>query len=166
MKTGSRDHSSVDARGFVYALTPYLRKQEWQLERLENRLAVANRVLVVALEKRSALDENFEFQMKSLRSCMHPQPNPHAYQRGLLYLAHLRSEMKRQDQEIEVLRSQKEVVRAQCIGQQLRLDGLMDHRAIELQGYADNMARLSAAEADRDWIGRSFVRHAELGESV
>lgn len=163
MRFNQREASVVDARGFVYALTPYLQKQEWQLERLENQLAHASRQLVEAQARRGELNEGFESQMVSLRTSMNSSPNPQAYQRGLLYLAHLRSEMQKQDQEIEELLSQKELVRAQCIAQQLRLDGLAEHRANELQEFSDNRARLSAAEADRDWIGRAVVRASGQG---
>lgn len=166
MKFNQREASVIDTRGFVYALAPYLQKQEWQLERLENQLAHASRQLVEAQARRDGLDEDFESQMASLRTSMHPSPNPQAYQRGLLYLAHLRSEMKKQDQEIEVLLSQKEQVRTQCIAQQLRLDGLAEHRANELQEYAGDRARLLAAEADRDWIGRALGRISGQGGSV
>lgn len=166
MKSSQRATSAVDTRGFVYELAPYLQKQEWQLERLENQLAHANRQLAEARARRDELDEDFEHQMRSLRKWMYPNPNPQAYQRGLLYLTHLRSEMKKQDREIEVLLSEKELVRAQCIAQQLRLDGLLEHRANELQEYSGNRARLLAAEADRDWIGRALARASVQGGSV
>lgn len=159
--------SGIDSRGFVYALAPYLRKQEWQLERLENQLAQANRLLEAAQERRGQLDADFDLQKKSLSTWMHPNPNPHAYQRGLLYLTHLRGEMKRQDQHIEALALQRQALRAECMAQQLRLDGVVEHRLGELREYSNNQARLSAAETDRDWVGwTALVRSADHGGGV
>lgn len=159
--------SMTDARGFVYALEPYLQKQVWLQERLENQLAQASRLLLDAREQRRQLDEDFEFQMKSLSMWMHTHPSPQTYQRGLLYLAHLRIEMKRQDQLIEMLLLQKEAKRAKCIEQQLRLDGLADHRTSKLREYTNNQARLAASEADRDWIGRAALTHpSDCGVSI
>jgi chromosome segregation ATPase len=82
MKSSQRATSAVDTRGFVYELAPYLQKQEWQLERLENQLANANRQFAEARARRDELDEDFEYQMRSLRKWMYPNPNPQAYQRG------------------------------------------------------------------------------------
>ncbi|NEJ40769.1 hypothetical protein, partial [Rhizobium ruizarguesonis] len=54
--------SAVDLRGFSYPLEPYLRKQEWQLERLEGRMARLQQTLTEALAQGRALQAQFDAQ--------------------------------------------------------------------------------------------------------
>lgn len=150
--------AQVDTRGFTYALAPYMRKQEWQLELLENRLAQSQKALDAARMERDRLDEVFNEQLSHLQVQSHSRPNPQMHGRGIAYLADLRSRMASQDEEVAKLRAQRDELQAQLVAQTRAIDGLIEHRASALKEFVEEETRKQAAEADRDWIGRSLFR--------
>ena len=151
-------NSQADMRGFNYALAPYLRKQEWLYERLQNQLAQRNRELATAREMLEALQEQLELQAKSLQDLMHTRPSPEVHKQGMAYIARLRKQISEKDTEVQVLLQERNQAQTQCVTQQLKLDGLHDHREQEQASYAAQAMRLAAAEADRDWMGRAYQR--------
>lgn len=144
----------ADPRGFTYPLTPYLRQQTWHMERLESRLAQVNRALLAARAEGDALQAAFADQASHLHRLMQPRPDPLAQQRGLTYLAFLQGQIQAQAEEMTRLASQKSTLQTECVAQQRKIDGLAEHRAAAVQDHANELARLAAAEADREWIGR------------
>jgi len=150
--------SAVDLRGFSYPLEPYLRKQEWQLERLEGRMARLQQTLTEALAQGRALQAQFDAQALQMQQAVQNRLDPRWYQRGLAYLAQARCRIDDQDREIEALQARRDALKSECIAQQRTIDGLQEHRTAALRDYALEAARLAAAEADRDWIGRMRVR--------
>ncbi|GKS74664.1 hypothetical protein AVME950_07230 [Acidovorax sp. SUPP950] len=165
MKENAAQSVNADLRGFTYALAPYMRKQEWQMERLENRLARLRQSLAESREQRAALDLDFQSQVAHLQLNWQPRPDPHMHQRGLGYLAQLRGHIQEKDREIEALCEQKALLQADCVAQQRKIDGLKEHRADAIQEYVNDAARAAAAEADRSWIGRLYYRTARGAES-
>lgn len=165
MKDNPVQSAHADLRGFTYALAPYLRKQEWQMERLENRLARLRQLLVELREQRAALDLDFQSQVSLLQLNWQPRPNPQMHQRGLGYLAQLRGQIQQKDKEIDALCEQNAFLQAECVAQQRKIDGLQEHRADAIQEYANDCARSAAAEADRNWIGRLYYRTARDAHS-
>lgn len=157
--------SQVDTRGFTYALAPYMRKQEWQLELLENRLAQSQKALDEARKERERLDEVFADQLSHLQVQSQSRPNPQMHSRGIGYLADLRSRMKAQDDEVGKLRARRDEFQAQLVAQQRTIDGLVEHRGDALKEFVEEETRRQAAEADRDWIGRSLFRSPQLAGS-
>lgn len=158
MSNEQTQSSHVDTRGFTYALAPYMRKQEWQLELLENRLAQAQKVLDVARQERQRLDALFSEQLSHLQEQSQSRPNPQMHSRGIGYLADLRTRMSAQDEEIAKLRARRDELQAQLVAQQRTIDGLVEHRDDALKEFVEEETRRQAAEADRDWIGRSVFR--------
>ncbi|SFD93450.1 hypothetical protein [Paracidovorax konjaci] len=157
-RTNDTVFSQVDLRGFSYPLEPYLRKQEWQLERLEGRLAQVQKQLLSAQESRRSLYLQFEGQARQMLQWTQARIDPHMHQRGLAYLAGVRQRIETQDQEIQSLDARKASLHEEFVAQQRTIDGLQDHRSGALREYAQEVMRVQAAEADRDWIGRLPLR--------
>ncbi|MDA8456961.1 hypothetical protein M4R22_19560 [Acidovorax sp. GBBC 3334] len=157
-RTNDAVFSQVDLRGFSYPLEPYLRKQEWQLERLEGKLAQVQKQLLCAQDSRRGLHLQFEGQARQMLQWTRARLDPHMHQRGLAYLADVRQRIETQDQEIQSLHAQKASLHEEFVAQQRTIDGLQEHRSIALQEYAQEVTRVQAAEADRDWIGRIPLR--------
>lgn len=165
MKENPPQSTHADLRGFTYALAPYMRKQEWQMERLENRLALLRQSLAESREQRAALNLDFQSQVSHLQLNWQPRPNPQMHQRGLGFLAKLRGRIQEKDRDVEALCEQKALLQAECVAQQRKIDGLKEHRADAIQEYVNDAARSAAAEADRNWIGRLYYRTARGAES-
>ena len=150
--------SQVDLRGFSYPLEPYLRKQEWQLERLEGKLAQIQKLLLSAQESKHGLHVQLQGQSRQMLQWTQARLDPRMHQRGLAYLADIQHRIETQDQEIQSLDAQRIAIREEFVAQQQTIDGLQEHRANALREYAQEVTRLQAAEADRDWIGRIQLR--------
>ncbi|BFO56021.1 MULTISPECIES: hypothetical protein [Comamonadaceae] len=159
-RTAAPAPASVDLRGFTYPLEPYLRKQEWQLERLEARLARLLQDIARAVEQGRELQAQFDAQAQQMQQWMQVRLDPRLHQRGLAYLADARRRIADHTRELEALHAQRVALKAECIAQQRTIDGLQEHRADAVRDYALEAVRLAAAEADRDWIGRMALRAA------
>lgn len=158
--------SAVDLRGFSYPLEPYLRKQEWQLERLEGRMARLQQTLSEALAQGRVLQAQFDEQALQMQQAVQSRLDPRLYQRGLAYLAQARCRIDEQGREIESLQAQRNALKTECIAQQRTIDGLQEHRTAALRDYTQEVARLAAAEADRDWIGRMPLRVRSAADAL
>lgn len=154
----SQSVPKVDLRGFSYALTPYLRKQEWQMERLQARMARLQQSLLQAEQALQEHETSLHAQAGQLRQSLHTRPDPLVYRRGLAFLSELHVRIDRQKQEVQALRVQKADLQAECLAQQRSIDGLLEHRTQALRDYALESERAAAAEADRDWVGRLAMR--------
>ncbi len=150
--------SQVDLRGFDYALAPFVRQQEWRMERLQQQLAAVQRELASARQQRNTLLANLHAQAGSMQAQLEARVDANAHQRGLAYLAGLRQRIHLQDGEIARLEGDRSRAQADCMAQQVKLDGLEEHRAGELRTFVEEATRREAAEADRDWIGRASLR--------
>lgn len=160
MRDEPMQSSRVDTRGFTYALTPYLRKQEWQLELLESRFAQSHKDLEAARREREDLDAVFAEQISRMRGQTEsrPRPDPQMRSREIGYLAGLRAQMKLKDEGIKGLRMRRDELQEQLITQQRMIDGLLKHRSDAFKEFVEEKSRHQAAQADRDWIGRAISR--------
>lgn len=156
-------------RGFSYALAPYLRRQEWQMERLQARLARQSQGLAQAQAQLQAKQAQLQAHAAQMRQSLQSRLDPQAHRRGLAFLSALHAGIARQNQEIETLQAQKTALQTECLAQQRGIDGLLEHRAGAMRDHAQQAARAEAAQADRDWVSRHAIRTqmaSPLGESV
>lgn len=151
MKTRAVMHAP---KGFVYQLAPYLRKQEWQSDRLEHRMSQLKRQMASLAQSRAAIASQTEEQTAYLHASQQARLNPALHRSGLLHLLELRHQLQRCDNELADLGAQKELLQAEWIAQQRKIDGLMEHRTTMLQAHVAETQRLAAVEADRDWLSR------------
>lgn len=156
-------------RGFSYALAPYLHRQEWQMQRLQARLAKLCQSLDQAKGELQAQQAQLQAHAAQMRQSLQSRPDPLAHRRGLAFLSALHGRIARQNQEIEAMQSQKAALQADCLVQQRGIDGLLEHRAGAMRDHAQQAARAEAVQADRDWVSRHAMRMQmcqRLGESV
>ncbi|MFE1574346.1 hypothetical protein ACFIQG_21505 [Comamonas odontotermitis] len=150
-----------DPRGFVYPLTPYLRKQEWHLDNLERRMSQLQRQIASVTQTRLAIENQCKQQSAYLHTSQQTRPDPTWHRSGLLHLLELRQQLQRRNQELAELAAQKELLQCERIVQQRKLDGLMEHRSFTLQEHVAEQQRIAAVEADRDWLSRRVsLKHA------
>ena len=136
------------------------------MERLENRLARLRQLLAASRAQRATLGSDFQSQAAHLQLQLQPRPDPQVHQRGLGYLSALQRQILEKEQEIEALCVQKALLQKESLDQQRKIDGLKEHRAGVLQEYANDSARLAAAEADRNWIGRLHCKTSRSLENL
>ncbi len=146
---------TADIRGFSYSLTPFLRQQEWRMDKTRNELASVQRGISAAEAEREELDIMTQNCAAELQFRFNDHADIDGYRRGLEYLALLRHRIMALQKKSDLLRSRRAELQSAVIAQQRKLDGLERHRADELQAYAQEAARIVSAEADRDWIGRA-----------
>lgn len=154
--------STVDLRGFSYALSPYLAQQRWILDRIENQMAQAQKALTAVLAQFDEAQSALNNQAADLQQQLLQRPDPGGYQRGLLYLVDRQHHLQTLQQEIEVRRAKCKELSATRIAQQSKVDGLQEHREQALKDYAQESIRAASAEADRAWIGRHQYRQSQL----
>lgn len=159
-QSASQSVPNVDLRGFSYALTPYLRKQEWQMERLQARMTGLQHSLAQAEHALQEQEASMQAHAAQMRQAMHSRPDPLLHRRGLAFLSGLHARIDSQKQEVQALRAQKADLQAECLAQQRSIDGLLEHRTQALHEYALEAGRAAAAEADRDWVGRLAMRQS------
>jgi flagellar biosynthesis chaperone FliJ len=147
--------AGVDLRGFRYVLEPLTKRHEWEMSRLQNQLGRAQSKWQLVQEQKRNIDHLHQHHSQELRQRTSKQLDPQRHQAGLAYLATLRSRIVKYTSELSVLRHQVEQLRAQCVAQQLMLDGLFEHRAHAVKQYASHKVQQHAVESDRDWIMRS-----------
>lgn len=150
----------ADMRGFHYALTPFVRQQEWAMEVLQKQLAQLSKALFQAQEELQGMQAALQAQSHQMQQAMLQRANPQAYQQGLGFLVQLQQNIVLTHKKLEALRTQHSKTQAACVAQHCKLDGLAEHRIQAENDYVNELTRLAATEADRDWIGR---RHLQSG---
>lgn len=155
-----------DVRGFVYALEPFVRQQEWRMEQIQNSLARVRQDLAEASRQRDALRDTLQGLAADMQRRLGQRPDPQEHRRGLEYLRQLQQEIAGRTAEIDRLDLRRGELQLAVVAQQRKLDGLDEHRAEELEVFVAEAARHAAAEADRDWVGRMPQRTPSTNAAV
>jgi hypothetical protein len=153
---------SADVRGFNYALEPLRKRQMWQLEALQAKLAIANRNFATAVGRISERHESLREQHARAAAAIEQRIDPSLQRRNLYWLSHLRADIKAAQTQLDELRAKRGQILRDCVTSQNKLAAIDEHRRECLAAYAQaDENRLSAA-ADGDWLAR---RHrVALGE--
>jgi hypothetical protein len=152
--SGARD---FDARGFVYALEPVRQRQQWNLDKAMAALAQAQKQLSETEARLVQLMASHDEQAELLGKALQQRLDPIAHRRNLAYLANLRDQWHVLDRAREEQRNHRDSLRDQCIRQQVKLDGLAQHKEDALAQYGDEMRKRDLNEQDRDWLARSVT---------
>lgn len=153
-ETSSTVGRDVDVRGFSYALEPVRQKQQWLLDKLMADLANAQRDLTRVQMKIDELRQLHDVQAATLFHAMQQRLDPSAHRGAVGYLARLREQSSQLQREHLALLETCDSLRAACVSQQLRIEGLMRHKEDALREYAHEMRQRSDAEQDRNWLAR------------
>ncbi|RIX79091.1 hypothetical protein D3H34_15225 [Acidovorax cavernicola] len=145
----------VDARGFVYALEPVHQRQQWRLDKAMTVLAQAQKQLAETEARLTQLLATHDEQAHQLGQALMQRLDPAAHRRHLGYLTSLRKQWLELDQTRQEQRTNCEQCRQQCLREQVRLEGLTQHKEDALAQYGDEMRQRNLNEQDRDWLARS-----------
>ncbi|MDP9933587.1 hypothetical protein [Variovorax paradoxus] len=144
----------VDVRGFVYALDPICQKQQWNMDKLLIGLARAQQALTSTETDMAQVLHMHDQQAEETNRSFLLRVDPGAHRHALSYLASLRGQWKQLGLRRQTQLAARDRLRRECVAQQLRLDGLAQHRADALTQYADEVRQRNSVEQDRDWLAR------------
>ena len=158
--------SYVDLRGFRYALEPLLRKQQWHVDALQARLAAVDKSIDAARQARGKSQSALDACAHGLRLSGGGRLDPHAYGRGLAYLAALQAELVRKTLHLEKLRLDRDAVREAYVQAQRQVDLTIEHKDECQKEYAVAEQNRVNGEVDREWLARSCAaaQHGEHDE--
>ncbi|MDN8618016.1 hypothetical protein [Variovorax ginsengisoli] len=149
--------SDVDVRGFVYALEPVRQKLQWRLDKLMADLARTQQ-LVTKLEGQMAeISQRHDREAHAAGQALVSRMNPDAHRRALDYLTQLRNQSRLLAEEHRAKSLERDRLRAACVAQQLRIEGLTQHKEEALIEYADEVRKRISTEQDRDWLARAVA---------
>lgn len=150
--------STVDLRGFSYALEPLLRSQQWQRDALELKLGRIERVLAAARRERERAQAAFAACARDIRKPAGVALEPIAYARGLGYMAALQAEIERRERSLRELEQEKRTLWERYLQQQLKVDITSRHKDECMNEYLLSEQNRLGGEMDRDWLARNSVR--------
>jgi len=149
---------SVDLRGFVYALEPLRRKQQWQLEAAQRSLGQAQAAHDAEQEALSRLQAALESVAQGASRAAVSRLDPMQHQRTLAYLIEMRGRLDAQELILQKAGALRDAARAACLALQQRCEALERHREQHQAQYRETEMARQASEADRDWLARSAWR--------
>jgi hypothetical protein len=150
--------STVDLRGFAYALEPLRQRRQWQLDALQLRFAR------LQMELRAAQVEFEMMQATHKAAAVHvagratQQMDPRAHAHSLQWLAQLRARMAQSEALCERLEADCGRVGRACLSDQQKLNAIEAHRDDAVADFAQDLHRRQSVEADRDWLARRAVQ--------
>jgi len=171
MNAGINDKSSlvardVDVRGFVYALEPVHRREQWRLDKLMSALARSQQALRDTELRMEEMQAAHDEQARNVAQALQQRMDPRIHRHALGFLTHLRDQRK----QLNALRLEQVVerdrLRKECMALQLRLDGMARHKEDALMEFADEVRQRNSNEQDRDWLARSTGRRSRPMEST
>jgi hypothetical protein len=148
----------ADARGFRYALAPYMKQQEWLMEKVQTELGQAQNHLRELRQSSNSADGALRSQSAHMEAGLQRGIDPRAHSQGLVYLVSLQKTLIELKGRIESAQQRQRALLTERLKLQQKLDGLERHRAQELASYVQEVTRLEAVEADRDWLAREHLR--------
>lgn len=151
---------SQDTRGFLYALEPVMRRQQWELDATQGRLAVVQREVEEAQAAVAGLREQVAHEEAAGRNAVFDAAD---LQRRVRWLARLRAQAVRAQAALDALLQQRREVRAEYARQQNKLEVLQRHREETLGEFVRGQQARSAAAADGEWLARGANRGAGPG---
>lgn len=146
--------SDVDLRGFRYALEPVERRQRWQLDALQRRLALQQTQLAQARQGAQDLEDERQAVAARAGSVQGQRIDPQSRGRALAYMRRLAQQHRDALERVDELDAACAQARSDCIQAQLRLQGLQAHRASALAEFATEQRQREAGERDREWLAR------------
>jgi flagellar export protein FliJ len=155
---------SGDQRGFVYPLEPLRRRQRWQLDALQARLATAQGRLDTVKAESARIEAALTTGAQTAAAMTSASFDPQRHQAALAYLSGLHVEVEQQAAELKRVSAERDLARAECVAQQRRNEATERHREQYLEQYKSAERNREMTEADSDWIARSAWRVRAMGD--
>jgi predicted nucleic acid-binding Zn-ribbon protein len=145
---------STDLRGFRYTLEPLLRRQRWELEALQARIAQVNRDIGDGVRALESVQARLAAHSQQMTPATSKHLDPLLQQCNLHWLTRLRDEIARSQRALETLRGRRDSLMADHLRLQGKLGVLERHREQRLAEYSQECQSRTAAAADREWLAR------------
>lgn len=146
--------STVDTRGFDYALEPLRQRLGWQLDALQVRFARLQAESAAAREALEALVASHSTAVEQAAGRVAQQVDPGAHARSLQWLAQLRERMMQAQVRCADLRKDCTQAARDCLSHQQKIDAIEAHRDEAVEEFAQEALRRQAADSDREWLAR------------
>lgn len=154
--------STIDLRGFDYALEPLRQRLRWQLDALQARFACLQIESAAAHKELEVLRASHAAAAGHAAGRVAQQVDPHAHARSLQWLAQLREQMMQSQMRCDRLRADCKQAGRDCLSHQQRIDAVEAHRDESVAEFAQDALRRHAVEADREWLARPAPEGVQL----
>jgi hypothetical protein len=152
--------TAVDLRGFAYPLEPLRRKQQWRVDALQAKLALAMKSLGQARQERDAAAAELAACAQQMRQRSGGALDPAAYARQLAYLIELQAGVERRTQQVEQRAHERQAVKDEYVEAQRSVDVTNAHREECMKEYIVYEQNRMNGEVDREWLARDSQARA------
>ncbi len=149
---------TVDLRGFHYQLAPVHQLAQWELDRLRQKLALAQTDYANCETALSSLKQRYGQVTQLAKDAWISKFNVASHAHALNYLQALQVQIQQKMGELRDLKKALEDARQLCVEQQKKLQLIDSHKADALNEFALVQENILSSEADRDWSARSIWR--------
>lgn len=149
---------TVDLRGFHYQLAPVHQLAQWELDRLRQKLALAQTDYANCETVLSSLKQRYGQVTQLAKDAWISKFNVASHAHALNYLQALQVQIQQKMGELRDLKKALEDARQLCVEQQKKLQLIDSHKADALNEFALVQENILSSEADRDWSARSIWR--------
>lgn len=154
--------NQVDVRKFKYQLAPLLTRANWRLDALQLQLGKARVEFEQNRDCLCQLQETLVVQKREIAEAWNKNLNLTTHQHALLFILDAQEKIAEKQKHVEQLQRALDAVMKQCVEQQRRVELLQNHRGEALEKFCLEQVNVLAAETDRDWNARGFLRKKGL----
>lgn len=147
-----------DLRGFVYQLAPVMKVAEWELNRRQQTLALAQADYTQCEMQIHSLQQAYLIEASKAKTAWNEQLNVSNHGHALQYLQTKKMQIQLKLEELSRLRLALIEARSACVEQQMKLELIESHRENAILEYGLEQSKVASSEADRDWSARSIWR--------
>jgi uncharacterized coiled-coil protein SlyX len=154
--------NEVDLRGFAYSLEPLLKRQQWNVDALQLKLARLEKAIGELTSNRGRIQAAYDEHARTMRTDSGVALEPAAYGRSLAHLAAQQGEIAGLNEQLDGLRQELRHLQGECLRSQVKVDITLAHKAECLKEYMDSQQNRLNSERDRDWLARAaFAKEEE-----
>ena len=157
---------TVDLRGFHYQLAPVHQLAQWELDRLRQKLALAQTDYANCETVLSSLKQRYGQVTQLAKDAWISKFNVASHAHALNYLQALQVQIQQKMSELQDLMTVLDAARHSCVEQQRKLELIDTHKADAMTEYAMVQENTLSSEADRDWSARTIWRNKQNAEQL
>jgi hypothetical protein len=155
----------VDLRAFNYPLAALTQKVTWALDAKKAELTRAVAALHAARREVAQLQEGIDVSTRHVAALLGAGPNPLAHRTHLQYLVQCKAALRAALGGVDAAQKIHAEVQRQWAALQARHDGLARHRSEAMGVFIQESRHQQAGERDRDWLARSGLASALIGQT-
>lgn len=146
---------STDLRGFRFALEPVRRRQTWQFEALQHRVARKQKEVVQAESTLNGMRQEWGAAHERVTKDIARRLSPDVHRQNLVWLAHLQQNIHSTQLALEQLVQDRKMLLTELNKLQASLQVLAHHQQSCIEAYTLDEERRQTTVADQEWMARS-----------